>query len=669
MKFYRPLALLLVPVLFLITQTAHAAVVPADDWKPIDPAQLAMKTPLVDKDADAEAIFWEVYMSDVSDGNRVRTKLDHYVRIKIFTERGKESQGQVDLWIFPGTDITEISGRTIKADGSITLLKKEDVFERTIAKAGGLKVKARSFALPGVEVGSIIEYRWREYRNTTFYNEVQLQRDIPVETLKYFIKPFTGDYFQYGMRVQTFNGKGATFVKEKSGFHSMTLTDVPAFHEEPRMPPENDVRSWMLVYYTEDKKLDPASFWKEQGKSDYEDNKAGLKVNDDIRKKAIEVIGNASTPEEKLEKLFDFCKFKIKNVYDDASGLTPDQLEKVKENKSSADTLKRGMGTWEDINQLFASLAIAAGFDARVAVLSNRENVFFDPNFPDDYFMRTSNIAVRIGTEWRFYDPASIYVPNGMLRWQEEGVKALITDPKEPVWVETPLSEPQKSIEKRTAKLQLSEDGTLEGDVRIEYQGHLAADKKEINDDDSPAEREETLRNLVKARMDTAEVTEIKIENVSDPIKPFIYQYHVRIPAYATRTGKRLFLQPAYFQHGVPALFTTSTRQHSIYFHYPWTEEDEVTINLPAGFVLDSADSPAPFNAQNISAYKVTIASTKDMKVLVYKRSFFFGGNRGILFPAGNYGILKGYFETVYKADNHTITLKQAAATAQTTTQ
>ncbi len=29
----------------------------ADDWKPIDPAHLAMKTPMVEKDADAEAIF------------------------------------------------------------------------------------------------------------------------------------------------------------------------------------------------------------------------------------------------------------------------------------------------------------------------------------------------------------------------------------------------------------------------------------------------------------------------------------------------------------------------------------------------------------------------------------------------------------------------------------
>ena len=69
--------------------------------------------------------------------------------------------------------------------------------------------------------------------------------------------------------------------------------------------------------------------------------------------------------------------------------------------------------------------------------------------------------------------------------------------------------------------MQLLEDGTLEGDVTIEYTGHLAFDRKEYDDDDSPAQREETLRDAVKGRMSTAEVSNIKIENVTDPIKPY----------------------------------------------------------------------------------------------------------------------------------------------------
>ena len=137
------------------------ATVFADDWKPIDPTDLALKAPLVEKDADAEAIFWEVR---VDDSVLEELSLKNYVRIKVFTDRGKESQSKVDLPYAGSNRIKDIAARVIKADGSIIELKKEDVLERTIVKANGVKVKAKSFALPGVEPGAIVEYRWREVR-------------------------------------------------------------------------------------------------------------------------------------------------------------------------------------------------------------------------------------------------------------------------------------------------------------------------------------------------------------------------------------------------------------------------------------------------------------------------------------------------------------------------
>ncbi len=183
---------------------------------------------------------------------------------------------------------------------------------------------------------------------------------------------------------------------------------------------------------------------------------------------------------------------------------------------------------------------------------------------------------------------------------------------------------------------------------------------KEWDDDDSPAQREETLREGIKSRMSTAELTNITIENVTDPIKPYTRSYHVRVPGYAQRTGKRLFLQPAFFQYGLRPLFPTSARKHSIYFSYPWSEEDEVTIDLPAGFSLDNADAPASFASAPISEYKPSVLVTKDGRTLIYKRAFYFGGGNNILFPVETYNQLKTFFDTVHKQDGHTITLKQS---------
>jgi hypothetical protein len=212
----------------------------------------------------------------------------------------------------------------------------------------------------------------------------------------------------------------------------------------------------------------------------------------------------------------------------------------------------------------------------------------------------------------------------------------------------------------------LTDDGMLEGEVQVEYTGQLAMERKEDNDDDSASQREESLKDEVKGHLSTAELGNIRIENVTDPVKPFIYSYHVKVPGYAQRTGKRLFVQPAFFQHGLDPLFSTSTRQYPVYFHYPWLEDDEVTIELPLGFTLDNADAPSPFSGGTVGEYKATIAVTKDRRTLIYRRNFFFGGGGNILFPVDTYLQLKNFFDVLNKQDNHTITLKQDATTAAT---
>ena len=130
-----------------------------EEWRPVEPAELALKTPMVDPDADAEAIFWDIRVDDGGESDLV---LSHYIRIKIFTERGRDKQSKIDIPYFSGTKIKDIAARTIKPDGSIAELTKEDIIERTVVKLGGIKLKARSFAFPSIEPGAIVEYKWKE---------------------------------------------------------------------------------------------------------------------------------------------------------------------------------------------------------------------------------------------------------------------------------------------------------------------------------------------------------------------------------------------------------------------------------------------------------------------------------------------------------------------------
>ena len=653
-------------VVCLLAIAPLSAVPVGDDWKPVDPGELALKTPVVQKDADAEAIFWEVKIDDNPDGDLI---FNHYIRVKVFTDRGRESQSKIDL-PFGNLNgrhevkIQDIAARTIKPDGSIVELNKKDIFERTIVKASGLKVKAKSFAMPAVEPGCIIEYRWKEVRVKTdaHYLRLQFQRDIPVQRVEYLVKPFPYEGLSFNSWIM--HGKSTPWTKAKNGFYSTVMTDVPAMPEEARMPPEDQVKIWMLVYYASSDKPDPAKYWNDLGKGYYDRTKSLIKPNDEVKKMAASLIADAKTDEEKLLKLFEFCRDKIKNTTDDAAVITAEEREKAKDNKNPSDTLKHGIGNAVDIDLLFAALANAAGFDARISLSPDRGDVFFDKSFLNSYFIDPRNIAVNVGGTWKFFDPGWNYIQFGMLRWQEEGQQALVTDPKQPVWVDVPMSPPEKSKVQRRGKFTLLEDGTLEGDVTIEYTGHFAVERKEEIDEESESAREDSLKEELKGQMSAAEITNIKIENVTDPVKPLVYSYHVHFTGYAQRTGKRLFVQPAFFEHGIEPMFATTSRKNPIYFHFPWSEDDEVEINLPSGYALDNADAPVAFGSKPISEYVPKLAVTTDRKTLIYTRTFFFGGANNILFPVESYGQLKNYFDQLHKQDNHSIALKQSVATA-----
>lgn len=629
------------------------------DWKPLEPSELSAAAPAVEKDADAEALFWEVV---IDDSQSYELSLKHYVRIKVFNERGRDAQSKVELPYYGNHQIKDIAARVVKPDGTLVELKKDDVFDRTVVKLGGVKVKVKSFALPGVEPGSVIEYRWREVHPYADANRLRLQfqRDIPVRSVTYYLRPFMG------MRYRPFNMGDARFEKDKDGFSKLTMTNMPAFREEPRMPPADSVRSWVFLYYSDEKqKQDVEQYWKSLGRGVFEALKDSLKANDEVKTAVVSIVGDAKTDAEKLQRIYDFSRTKIKNVSDDASGLTADERSKLKENKSPADTLKRAQGTSGDIDLLFAALARAAGFEARVALSGNNDDLFFDRGLMHSAFLGSSFVAVRVGDAWQFFSPSETYTPYGMLGWPEEGQDVLVTDAREPVWVRSPVAGPEKSVERRAARLKLSEDGTLEGDVRIEYTGHLAFAQKEYNDDDSPAEREKTLVETWKSQMG-AEVTNLVIGNVNDPVKPFIYAFHVRVPGYATRTGKRLFLQPAFFQKGLAPRFPVATRRHEVYFHHTWSEEDSVEITFPEGFALDNAEAPGALSGGELSKYEPTAGVTQDGRTLVYKRKFYFGkADNTLRFPVATYPTLKTYFDEVSKHDGHTIALKQGATAAK----
>ena len=76
--------------------------------------------------------------------------------------------------------------------------------------------------------------------------------------------------------------------------------------------------------------------------------------------------------------------------------------------------------------------------------------------------------------------------PFGKLDWYEEDVYAMLIGEKDFNWFKPDLSDYKESNAKRTGKFKLLEDGTLEGDVKIEYAGQRAISRRREGFEDTP---------------------------------------------------------------------------------------------------------------------------------------------------------------------------------------
>ena len=630
----------------------------AVEWKPVDPAELALKESRVEKNAAAEVLEWDVRISDTLVNHEyARHVVEQYLRIKIFNDKGKEDRGTVKIEYLNKENIGDVTGRTIKPDGSIVELSRDAIFDKVVVKAGGLKVKERSFAMPGVAPGAIIEYRWTSYRDESLYRylPLDLQLDIPVDQVTYHLKPINDPMiFPYHMRSLPFNCHAVDFKPEPNGYYATTIRNIPSFKPEPQMPPEGFLKQWILVYYEEDFQ-NGDKYWNTVGRKFYQDYKKQLKVNGDVKEIAATSIAGAKTDDEKLEKLLLYCRKNLKDINGDE--ITTEERNKLKPNLNSADTLRAGKGTAEDIQIAFAALATAAGFDARPAYLPDRSEFLFNKAIQTFYFMRSHDIAVQVNDKWKFYDVANRNIPPGVLPWQEQEVQSLIADPKNPTFEVTPIMPAADSRSAHIANMSLAPDGTLEGDVRVIIFGNQAIAWRQAWGSATSAEREEHLKNNLKQRFADFEVTAANFHAGENPADPVGYNYHIKVKNYAQRTGKRLFLIPAYFETGVAARFTASNRQFPIYFEYPWSESETVDIHLPDGYELDHPDAPQSLNFAPAGSYRIRISLSKD-NVLHYGREFIFGDNGSILIDADKYSILKRIFDIVHDGDQHMLTLK-----------
>src|SRR6266700_3259578 len=248
-------------VILLSAGMWKAGTASGDEWQPISQEELKMTSMPEAPGAPAVYLYRQV---DRNDSSRAASEYN-YVRIKVLTEEGR-NQANVEIGFHKGrTSITGIKARTIRPDGTIANFDGK-VYEQTIVKAKGIKYLAKTFTLPDVQVGSIIEYQYYlNFPNLYFYNaRWVLNEELFTKIAKFSMDPYTERDITVRWDWPAGLPDGTKPPAEGArGILRMEAKNIPAFESEDNMPPENELKQRVeFIYSNESLEPNYERFWK-----------------------------------------------------------------------------------------------------------------------------------------------------------------------------------------------------------------------------------------------------------------------------------------------------------------------------------------------------------------------------------------------------------------------
>jgi hypothetical protein len=165
---------------------------------------------------------------------------------------------------------------------------------------------------------------------------------------------------------------------------------------------------------------------------------------------------------------------------------------------------------------------------------------------------------------------------------------------------------------------------------------------------------EDEVREYIPAAIDV-ELTNKPDWNSSEP--PLVAEFDLKIPGWASAAGRRALVPVGLFSATEKHLFDHVERVHPIYFQFPFQKADDVTVQLPLGWMVSSAPPPQDKNAKTV-AYSLKV--DHDAGALHWTRNL---NVDLLLIETKYYPALRNFFQVVRTGDEAQIVLQPATAT------
>jgi hypothetical protein len=631
-------------------------------WPPITPEELAMKDDPTNPGASAILLYREERADDEK-----RYEINYY-RIKVLTDEGKKYADVQIPYLEGAVEVEDIRACTVRPDGSAVDFQGQ-IFDRVVVKAKKLRFLAKAFTLPEVQRGSIIQYsyrsRWKQdfadvwkHPQNYIIDQVaslptahwNVQHELFTRRARFSLRPLPGVRLEW-VWMGLANDHGPS--RQPDGTVQLEVENVPAFQEEEFMPPESALKSCVDLFYVLGLFSGAESFWGKVGNQRAEIFEKFIGDFKSIKRLVAVTVKPDENVETKLRKLYLRAQQIRYLSYEALKTEKETKREGLKENKNVEDVLERGYAAANEINLFFAALARAAGFDACVVEVAARGRGFFRKQVLDVSQLSALVIRVKVGAKDYYLDPATRFCPFEFLPWEESGTQGLRVDKSGTVFVTTPQPSSAEALLVRKATLQLDSEGNLQGEVQVTFTGQEGLQRRLQNREADEAGRRKALEDEVREHLPAGSTVELT--NKPDwerPEEPLRAEFHIKTPNFGSSTGRRLLLPLAVFQANTKYPFQTTKRVHPIYFSYPFQTLDDITLEVPKGYEVESLPAPRskefPFCRYGISR------RSEGGKLRLERRLVM----NGYFFHVQGYSALRVFYDAVRAGDEEQVVLK-----------
>jgi hypothetical protein len=441
-----------------------------------------------------------------------------------------------------------------------------------------------------------------------------------------------------------------------NGRFSLDVTDVPPVPEEEFMPPLASLAEQVEFYYSPYYSKD--DFWKSEGNRWSKEMNRFAGESTILKEAVTSIITSADSEDAKAGKIYaavmdldntDFTRRK--------SAAELKQLG-LKETKTAEDVWKAKSGSSDEIALLYLAMVRAAGLKAYAAAVTNRSRRIFNAYYLSMSQFSDVLVYVTVDGKEKLLDPGEKFAPYGQLHWKHYLTGCIRQSDNGPILSETPGNPYKEASTIRSAVIDIAEDGSVAGVLRISMSGPVALQWRHQAIENDPVELkklyENSMRELVPDGVNVEFDHFLGLEDFNSMLMAVV-KVSGNIGA---ATGKRVFLPGAFFESRAKHPFVSeAVRQTSVDMHYSEVIHDDVIYNLPATFAVENlpTDTSLPWSGRAVFSAKAKVT----------KQNVEMGRNLAIAFTfldPKDYPALRDFFQKITTADQQQLVIVRSAA-------